>query len=294
VNAAKPFRDHLGKTLEEYPHPSLAVDVAVLTLTPDPCAPRLAVLLVPVKRAALFGGQWALPGTFLHQGETLADAVARALAVKVGFSGLRPAQLGVFDAPGRDPRGWVVSAAHLAAVPIEMLEDLVGEALGSFERAPGEAPKDARRGTGSVPGELAPAPGAARADEANAPHSSSLTGAALFPVDSMPLPLAFDHAEMVAAAVKALRAEYDERPDPRGFLDEPFTLRQLRAVHQAVGAPGLLPDTFRRRMAAGLDRAGLKRVGGRGKPAEQYRRHASVARSDPAGNRVSTAPPEDH
>lgn len=37
-------------------------------------------------------------------------------------------------------------------------------------------------------------------------------------------------------------------PDPRGFLDRPFTLGELREVHEAVLGEPLLRDTFRRRM----------------------------------------------
>ena len=59
---------------------------------------------------------WALPGTFLHPGERLADAVERSLRMKSGVRGLRPRQLHVFDAPDRDDRGWVLSVAHLAVV----------------------------------------------------------------------------------------------------------------------------------------------------------------------------------
>ena len=59
---------------------------------------------------------WALPGTFLHPGERLADAVERALREKSGVHGLRPRQLHVFDEPDRDDRGWVLSVAHLAVV----------------------------------------------------------------------------------------------------------------------------------------------------------------------------------
>jgi len=64
---------------------------------------------------------WSLPGTFLHQGERLADAVSRSLAQKAGVIGGRPAQLAVFDDPDRDERGWVLSVAHLAVLPYAAL-----------------------------------------------------------------------------------------------------------------------------------------------------------------------------
>jgi 8-oxo-dGTP diphosphatase len=123
---SKPYRDATGARLADYPQPSVAVDTAVLTLAPrtNPArgAPphRLSVLLVR-RPDGVEGPQWALPGTFLHQGERLADAVTRSLTEKAGVTGGHPAQLAVFDDPARDERGWVLSVAHLAVIPYAAL-----------------------------------------------------------------------------------------------------------------------------------------------------------------------------
>lgn len=112
----QPYRDASGRTLADYPRPSVAVDTAVLTVIPATpgVPPSLAVLLVRRDPAASGGrAGWALPGTFLHRGETLADAVSRSLSVKAGVTGRDPQQLHVFDDPDRDDRGWVLSVAHL-------------------------------------------------------------------------------------------------------------------------------------------------------------------------------------
>ncbi|MEP7194496.1 MAG: NUDIX domain-containing protein [Actinomycetota bacterium] len=128
TSAATPYRDSTGARLTDYPQPSVAVDTAVLTLAPRtnpaPGAPphRLSVLLVRRPEGSS-GPQWALPGTFLHQGERLADAVTRSLTQKAGVTGGHPAQLAVFDDPERDERGWVLSVAHLAVIPYAALED---------------------------------------------------------------------------------------------------------------------------------------------------------------------------
>ena len=106
------YRDSHQRTLADYPHPSVAVDTAVLTLSEGAA---LSVLLVR------YGEGWRLPGTFLHEGERLADAVLRSLRVKAGVTGLSPRQLRVFDDPKRDDRGWVLSVAHLDAVPLSRL-----------------------------------------------------------------------------------------------------------------------------------------------------------------------------
>ena len=107
-----PYRDSAGKTLEDYPRPSVAVDTATLTVH----AGRLCVLLVRDE-----SGDERLPGTFLHPDESLRDAALRALREKAGVRGLRPRQLRVFDDPKRDDRGWVLSVAHLDAVRADQI-----------------------------------------------------------------------------------------------------------------------------------------------------------------------------
>ncbi|PWW23494.1 NUDIX domain-containing protein [Geodermatophilus normandii] len=120
------YRDSSGRTLEDYPRPSVAVDTAVLTV--DRVDGRLEVL----QHHRDDDGEWALPGTFLHRGETLEQAVRRSLAAKVGLAegalrGVHIQQLRVFDEPARDPRGWVLSVAHLAVVPRSRLEPVLAD-----------------------------------------------------------------------------------------------------------------------------------------------------------------------
>lgn len=102
--------------LERYPRPSVAVDTAVLTVT---SAGELAVLLLPAEERG--GMPVRLPGTFLHEGELLADAVLRSLRAKAGVAGLAPRQLHVFDAVDRDDRGRVLSVAHVDVVRASQL-----------------------------------------------------------------------------------------------------------------------------------------------------------------------------
>nr|WP_229745784.1 NUDIX hydrolase [Rhodococcus trifolii] len=100
--------------LTDFPRPSVAVDVVVLTVVDD----GLYVVTVD----SPFGT--ALPGTFLHEGERLHDAAARALSAKAGIEGLDFHQVGMFDDPRRDDRGWVLSMAHVAAVAFDSLPDV--------------------------------------------------------------------------------------------------------------------------------------------------------------------------
>jgi ADP-ribose pyrophosphatase YjhB (NUDIX family) len=109
-DAQPTYRDRSDRALADYPRPSVAVDTAVLVV--DVGTAALGVLQHQRPDGGAHG-DWALPGTFLHEGERLADAVLRSLADKVGVRGTEPQQLHVFDDPDRDERGWVLSVAHV-------------------------------------------------------------------------------------------------------------------------------------------------------------------------------------
>jgi 8-oxo-dGTP diphosphatase len=88
--------------------PALTADVVALA-----GEPAASVLLV-ARRNDPFAGSWALPGGFVEAGERVAQAAARELAEETGVAAAAPLELlGVYDAPGRDPRGPTVSLAYL-------------------------------------------------------------------------------------------------------------------------------------------------------------------------------------
>jgi 8-oxo-dGTP diphosphatase len=63
-------------------------------------------------------GKWAFPGGHVDQGESSRTAAVRELAEETGitFRGDALRQVGVFDEPGRDPRGRYVTVAYAAIV----------------------------------------------------------------------------------------------------------------------------------------------------------------------------------
>ncbi|MCY0930861.1 NUDIX hydrolase [Streptomyces sp. H27-H1] len=101
-------------------------------------------------------GEWALAGGHVDRSETNRDAAVRELEEETGLrvtaDSLR--QVGVWDAPDRDPRGRYVTVAYVAVVPAD---------------TPVTAGDDAR-------------------------------AARWWPLDALP-PLAFDHADIVNAAI---------------------------------------------------------------------------------------------
>lgn len=85
-----------------------------------PVALRVDVVVLTVRACALHvltvGGR-ALPGGFVGEGEDPADTARRKLREKTGVDRAYLEQLATFARPGRDPRGWIPTVAHLALVP---------------------------------------------------------------------------------------------------------------------------------------------------------------------------------
>jgi 8-oxo-dGTP diphosphatase len=117
---------------EGYAAPAgLTADVVVLTVRDG----RVVVLALQAEPTA--GGSGAprpgspdgsadaprLPGGFVGPDEDPLATARRKLAEKTGLSDLYLEQLGAFAAPGRDPRGWIPTVAHLALVPPETAAD---------------------------------------------------------------------------------------------------------------------------------------------------------------------------
>ena len=110
------LRDKRGMTEAEavaayrkknYPKPALTADVCVFAR-----AGAGWKLLLIRRGGHPYLGCWALPGGFADAGETIEATAARELREETGLPGLALRLVGVYSAPGRDPRGWTVSAAY--------------------------------------------------------------------------------------------------------------------------------------------------------------------------------------
>ena len=223
-----------------FPHPSLTVDVALLTATET----ALHALVLKRHRHPELG-KWALPGGFVGLDEGLEEAAARVVREKAGLSGVFLEQLYTFGEPRRDPRTRVITVAYYALVSAERL---------TAAGVPGGDPADLARLEVPWVGEAG--------GPVEALDSSGLS-----------LPLAFDHADILGMAVKRLRGKLDYAPIGFQLLPEVFSLRALQQIHETISGRKTNKDSFRRRMLASglLEATGERRTDVEYRPPELYR-----------------------
>ncbi len=277
---------------------AVTVDVVALTVRDD----RLEVLLVR-RGEEPHRGRWALPGGFVRDAEDLASAAARELAEETGVDDLAAhlEQLATYGAPGRDPRGRVVTVAYLAFAPSPQPSagyPHPGTAGRPHPDPAGHPPPDAaghpHPGTAGHPH---PAPaGHPPPDAAGHPHpgtaghphpapaGSDAVEARWFPVADLGQPrahpLAFDHDAILADGIERARAKLEYSALGTAFCTEPFTAAELRRVYEAVWGVALDPRNFWRKVSStpGL----LVPVPGRSAPGPTGGRPAARFRRGPA------------
>lgn len=198
--------------------PWLTVDVVVFAVRDD----ELDVLVVE-RGVPPYEGMDALPGGFVRAGETVEQAAARELVEETGVSGVYSEQLYTFSEPERDPRGRVVSVAHLALMPGDRVGDVVvkgGTDARSARWARVSALVDVGKG-----GEV----------RARAKGKEKL---------------AFDHDAVLAMALGRLRGKLEYTTLGFRLLPSEFTLSEAQRVHELVLGREIDKVSFRRRVEA--------------------------------------------
>ena len=221
--------------LTDYPKPSVAVDLAILTVHKG----ALQVLLTRRSGPQITGHDWALPGGFVHIDKTLDETVAHVLRKKTALNQAHLEQLATYGALDRDPRGRVISIAYFALVPaVSLLSAIQGQEGHLLAQIKME-------------------------DDKRAVLSSQ---------DNDALALAFDHGEIISDVVQRLRGKLDYSAIGYALLPNKFTLHQAQEVHQAILGKTLGKPAFRRKL---LDRemicpTGEFEKGAAYRPAELY------------------------
>jgi len=81
-------------------------------------------LLLIKRKYDPFKGEWAIPGGFVLDNESLEDAVERELQEETGVKITYLEQLYTFGKPGRDPRRRIISVAYFGLVKSSQFEKL--------------------------------------------------------------------------------------------------------------------------------------------------------------------------
>lgn len=96
--------------------------------------------------------------------------------------------------------------------------------------------------------------------------------------------LAFDHGRILADGVERARAKLEYTPLAAEFCPDVFTIGDLRAVYEAVWGAALDPRNFHRKVtgsAGFLEPTAQWSEGGRGRPAQLYRRGPATVLTPP-------------
>lgn len=121
---------------KDYPQPSLTADLVVVR-----SGQQLELLLIR-RGGHPYLGYWALPGGFVELGEDARTAAHRELEEETGLRDLPLAPLGFYSNPGRDPRGWVVTATFLTVsqrfADVHAADDAVDAAWFVLRQEPAE------------------------------------------------------------------------------------------------------------------------------------------------------------
>jgi len=190
--------------------PLSMIDIVVCALLDG----ELKVLLLPRQRLRLgepHPNRWALPGgcVDIRHDESFEASAGRRLAELTGLCDEALEQVGTWGGPRRDPRGWSVTTVYLALVPADRAEAVSARCAGPLG-----------------------------------------SGAQWHPVDPCrrPAPLAFDHDQLLEAALTHLRARAEHSALPAALLSPTFTLPEMQRGFEAVLGRGLDKSAFRERM----------------------------------------------
>lgn len=96
------------------PRPDIKLTVDAVVFGYD-STPKISVLLIK-RLNQPYKNNWAVPGGFVEDNESLEQAVQRELEEETGVNIEYLEQLYTFGTPGRDPRGRVVSVAYFGLV----------------------------------------------------------------------------------------------------------------------------------------------------------------------------------
>lgn len=257
--------------IDDYERPSLTADVASFMIRSEQmdnyrqnADSKLTVLLIR-RGGHPFQNCWALPGGFLMPGETIEECAVREIMEETNVRPVSLMPVGIFSEPGRDPRGWIISAAFASVIVANDIKVQSGDDASDamwfdvqFEQTP-EGTSQLTLSCGDI------------RLKAILKEKKTVFGITTFEImDSGQI--AFDHAGIIAAALTALRSHAAHFDMIFDFLPPEFTLSELQRVQETIMGISLLPANFRRKINDYVTETDQYVRGAGHRPARLYRR----------------------
>lgn len=256
----------------KFEQPSVTTDVAVFTIRSETSEnyrrdgiKQLSVLLI--KRAEHpYKSYWALPGGFLRMNETVEECAFRETMEETGTVPNAIMPIGIFSSIDRDPRGRVISNAYVSVISDGSITVCGGSDAAEAQWFDVNFTKNAdskkyvlelKNDEEKVTVELEEV-----SNKFGFFRYRTLGESAL----------AFDHAEILASGLSALRRYAGDMDTVFDFLPEKFTLSELQCVQETILNVSLLPANFRRKAAEYVEETDEFIKGAGHRPARLYKR----------------------
>lgn len=127
----KEMQINFSHSAKKYKTPDgYTADIAIFTIgMSEDRKPTLQLVLIQRSEYNAEGNinaeplRWALPGGFISFKETAIQAALRELREETSLDCIHLKHFGTYDKPGRDQRGWIITNAFYAIVPLDKLKE---------------------------------------------------------------------------------------------------------------------------------------------------------------------------
>jgi 8-oxo-dGTP diphosphatase len=247
----------------KYERPSVTADILVFTVMDEAATnyrklPSKVLKLLLVKRGNHpYLGQWALPGGFVANNESIDEAARRELREETNVDRVYLEQLYTWGEVGRDPRARVISCSYLALVDSAALVIRAGDDAADAQwfqvnyRVIQEQKTMSTRGrvieklvTLVLASDCETLTATVKIVEAIEDRVLRVSREV---VESRGI--AFDHAKMIEYAIGRLRNKLDYTDIAFNLMPKLFTLSALQQVYEVILGKELLAAAFRRKVA---------------------------------------------
>lgn len=281
------IRNEQGLTEEEflasyrpgdYERPSNTVDMLLFTIgekqnidVRKDTEKELKILLIK-RRNHPDIHKWALPGGFVNMDENLDEAAYRELEEETGISNVYMEQLYTFGDVGRDKRTRIISIAHMALIPQDLVKPKAGDDAEEVAWFSIEKRKISEWEEKIV----------LQNQELNLKFEYKITyriqknGVVSVPIPTITAAgenarIAFDHIYIINMGIQRLQNKIEYMPIAFNLVPEKFTLNDIQQVYEVILGRKLVKQNFRKWIDRFVEEIGEKQEDVGHRPATLYR-----------------------